>query len=85
MSPGQEKFLREFDAFVKEHGRYPTYLELTRKIECASTNSVTQYYKQLSKRGYFEKTDAGWVRKKKDKYVCPLCGSNTHKNLQELL
>lgn len=54
LTPREKKVFAWVKAYQQEHGGYPTYREIQAALKFSSINSVSQYVKQLSNKGYLE-------------------------------
>jgi len=54
MTVREQKVFDVIKAFQREHGEYPTYREIQDFLRVKSINSVTQFVKQLCRKGYLE-------------------------------
>jgi repressor LexA len=50
----EKKVLEWIKSYQQDHGGYPTYREIQAALKFNSINSVSQYIKQLAKKGYVE-------------------------------
>lgn len=51
----ESKVLHFIEHFQQEHGQYPTYREIQTALKLLSINSVSQYVRQMSRKGYLER------------------------------
>src|SRR3990172_3810900 len=54
LSKKEGKVFQWIKAFQQDSGGYPTYRDIQAALKFSSINSVTQYIKQLAKKGYLE-------------------------------